>query len=149
MEIGNLRDAFNCHRNLALEPRAATRALLALRRDSGFHRRWTLGAHGSFELQGDIVDIESSRHQRHGVHLAGRLWDPAGTTMTGVDIELHPIEADVVEISMHPAQSLPSWFRNDDLEHWSDLAHVALDELCEELLWHASQDPERGHAVAR
>jgi hypothetical protein len=60
--------------------------------------------------------------------------------MTGVDIELHTAPSGGVEIMISPSQRLPEWFHEHDLEHWTELARAALDEVCEELLWHARHD---------
>jgi hypothetical protein len=139
MDIEEMRTRFHCSRRLGLAPRLASRALLRLRRDTpGARRRWTLGRFGSFEMQADLVGISASPAPE--VHIPGRLWDPAGTTMTGVDVEITPVGTTGVDVAIVPAQRLPEWFREGDLEHWDALVHAALDELCEELLWYASRE---------
>jgi hypothetical protein len=151
VDIEHLRAAFRCKRSLALRPRAASRAVLRLRAEGSLHRRLSLGERGSFELGGDVVEVErGARGRRVGIHLAGRIWDPSGTRMTGVDIEVHAAPGGSVEIGISPSQRLPEWFRERDLEHWTELARAALDEVCEELLWHAGHDDEDtdGHARA-
>jgi hypothetical protein len=116
--------------------------VLQLRRDyPEARRRWTLGEHGSFEMRAEIVEIAARFHGGHTeLHMSGRLWDPAGTTMTGVDVEMRPVNRTAVDVVLQPSQRLPEWFREHDLEHWRELAHAALDELCEELLFYASRD---------
>lgn len=136
-------EAFHCRRRLSLSPRCASRALLRMRTTGDFHRRWTLGGRGSFEIDGDVVEITPRAGARsRAIHLPGRLWDPAGTTMTGIDVEVHTAADDEVDVALSPVQRLPAWFRDDELAHWSELAHSALDELCEEMLWHASRDTD-------
>lgn len=150
MEFEELRDACRVRRRLPLTPRAGSRALLRMRREGDFQHRWSLGDLGSFELDADIVEITAGTRTREGaIHLPGRLWDPAGTTMTGVDIEVHPAGASSVDVELMPSQRLPEWFREHDLEHWRELAHAALDEVCEELLWHASADAREQGGCAR
>jgi hypothetical protein len=140
VEIDELRSRIDCRRRLSIPPRAASRAVMQLRRDApGARRRWSLGERGSFEMQADAVAVGPVRAANNHLHIAGRLWDPAGTTMTGVDVEVCPVADEAVEVAISPAQRLPEWFRDHDLEHWHDLARAALDELCEELLWYASR----------
>lgn len=150
MDLEDLRAAFRCERSLALTPRAASRAVLRLRAEGSFHCRLSLGDRGSFELGGDIVEVERrARGRRIGIHLAGRIWDRSGTKMTGVDIELHAAPGGGVVIGVSPSQRLPEWFREHDLEHWTELARAALDEVCEELLWHAGHDDAGNDSHAR
>lgn len=145
MELNELRDAFRCRRNIKVAPRVASRAVLQMRRASGFHRRWSLGDRGSFEIEGDVVEVTRERQTHQGaIHIPGRLWDPAGTTMTKIDVEVTAESEEGVEVSVSPAQRLPEWFHDHELEHWRDLARAALEELCEEILWHASRDTQAG-----
>jgi hypothetical protein len=141
VEAWELHESVRCSRRLPMTSRAAAQAVLRLHHDEpGGRVRWRLGDRGSFELDTGFERGSSARapagSRRHRLHTAGRLWDPAGMTMTGVDVEIAPSDGDV-ELTLVPAQKLPSWFRDHDLAHWRELAAAAIDELGEELLWHA------------
>jgi hypothetical protein len=141
VDFDELRTTCRVRRKLALTPRAGSRALLRMRREGGFQQRWTLGRAGSFELDADVVEIHAADRTHEGtIHLPGRLWDPDGTTMVGIDVEVHASGRDAIDVAVAPSQVLPDWFRADDLARWTELAHATLDEICEELLWHARAD---------
>ena len=133
----------DCQRRLDVSPRAASRALLQMRVTGDFHRRWSLGSRGSFEIDGDVVELETHAHRTHAIHLPGRVWSPNGSHMARVDAEVHSVMGetdDAVEVTVSPAQRLPEWFRANEHVAWLAIAQAALDELCEEVLWRASRD---------
>jgi len=107
--------------------------LLRFRRDAdGPMVRWTLGETGAAE-----VDVNfTSDGPRFST--SGRLWDRSGLALLNVDISLEATAPDTVQLHLElPAERSARWdARADQLDA---LCHAALDELAEELLWHAAR----------
>ncbi len=135
-------------RLLDINAARAASAVLALRREfAGLTQQWTLGALGTFELDAAFVGVTLTAaspfgHQR--ITTSGRLWAPRGLAVVPVEVTLASTRRPPTELSLTPEAPLPPAFASD-LDAYDALAHGALDELAEELLFHAREvTPELG-----
>ena len=96
-----------------------------------------LGAHGSAEIEIDFFPAVASDVPAWTT--TARLWDPDAVAMVRATIELSAVSADTCTLSARPDLPLTPWWsaREAALEA---LALAALDELAEELLWHATRN---------
>jgi hypothetical protein len=115
--------------------------LIRLRRDTaGSVARWTLGGRGIAELDVDFFPILTAADAASPAwSTTARLWDTDGVALVHVVIELRAAAVDGCELTLRPAARLAPWW-SVRLPALLDLAHVTLDELYEELLWHATRD---------
>ncbi len=115
-------------------------ALVGLRREmTGGEHRFHLAALGTFEVDGQIVTPGNRAGYRSSI--PGRLWSNGGDTVAPVDIEVVADSA-VSFLTLRSRGDLPQrWQR--DIDAFFDLARAALDELCEELLFHAAARDRR------
>ncbi len=122
-------------RILEIDAASFADALVGLRRESaGLSQCWKLGNLGSFELDAR-VSPPVGRSASH-IQLTGRLWAPDFPALTSVNIfALCNDEGSVLMLT--PAVALSGWFLENEAAYVS-LATAALDELGEELLFHAS-----------
>jgi len=135
MDGGNITAA----RTLPIDAPLIGDVLRRLRRDTrGAAARWMLGAHGSAEIDIDFFPVITPGDAPAWTTTA-RLWDPDAVAMVRVTIELTAASADTCTLTARPDLPLAPW--------WSartpallDLALATLDELAEELLWHATRD---------
>ncbi len=116
-------------------------AVLGVRREiTGSAQRWTLGAYGSFELDGRFEGLTLSAQTRRGdqrVRTSGRLWSPDGMAVVAVEIALESALAPPTQVSITPILPLPPTFAEAE-PNFRALAFAALSEFCEELLFHAA-----------
>ena len=121
--------------------------LIKLRRDvPGAVARWTLGGRGAAELDVDFFPIlTASDAACPAWSTTARLWDPAGVALVHMVVELRAVAVDGCELSVRPAAPLSPWW-SVRLPALLDLAHAMLDELAEELLWHATRDDVATHS---
>jgi hypothetical protein len=126
----------------------AASAVLALRREFGsLTQQWTLGDLGTFELDAAFVGVTLTAsspfgHQR--ISTSGRLWAPRAIAVVPVEVTLASTRRPPSELSLTPEVPLPPSFASD-LDGYHALARAALDELAEELLFHARETtPELG-----
>jgi hypothetical protein len=118
-------------RTLPIDGALLADVLLRLRRDTeGSVVRWTLGDRGTAEV--DTVFIT------HGPTwtTAGRVWSPSGLALAPVTLEI-TVTADAVQLVLRPSAALPPCWR-DRTGELVTLARAVVDELGEELLWHAA-----------
>jgi hypothetical protein len=107
--------------------------LLQFRRDSTAPTlRWTLGARGTVEV--DVCFASAGT----GWTTAARLWNQSGRAVTAATMQLEAIAADEVRLTLEPNPA-PAAAWGNHAEELLDLAHAAIDELAEELLWHAAR----------
>jgi len=133
-----------------MEPGGVTRALpidaalldgvlRRLRRDAaGPLTRWTLGAHGSMELDIDFLPVLGAGRIGPTWTSAVRLWPHDQVAVAQMTVEIGARDADTCEIALRPARALDPWWGAHE-RALRELAQAALDELAEELLWHASR----------
>ena len=115
--------------------------LVRLRRDvAGSVVRWTLGGLGVAELDVEFFPVLTAAGETIPAWSStARLWDTNGVALVHVTIELRVVAADGCALTLRPEESLAPWW-SDRLPALLDLAHATLDELAEELLWHATRD---------
>jgi len=105
--------------------------LLCLRRDhAGEPIRWTLGDHGTAEIDANITTDGLCWHTN------GRVWDARHLAVCAVDLRLMSVCADEVAATLRPHSALPSTWRRHP-EEFQGVARATLDEFSEELLWQA------------
>jgi hypothetical protein len=123
-------------RTLRLDTASFADALVGLRREmAGLSQHWNLGDRGSFELDSRLSP--PARRSLGRSDLTGRLWNTAGDAIAPVRITATSDDL-VTVVALLPNGTAGSWFETHLHEHVG-LAHAAVDELCEELLYHASQ----------
>lgn len=115
--------------------------LTRLRRDAtGRHQRWTLGGHGTVELDVDFRPLPSTP-ERGGPSWEGsvRLWDADHLAVAQCTIVVSAQTAATCALELLADDQLTPWWqeRRPTLVH---LAQAAVDEIAEELLWHATRE---------
>jgi hypothetical protein len=124
-------------RTLPIDPAIANGMLLALRRDTpGSVTGWSLGRRGSAEVD---VDFFRTGAPAPTWTAASRLWDPQAVAVVRAVVGLTVIEPDTCELSIRPNLPLSPWW-SSRMPALLELARAALDELAEELLWHATRE---------
>ena len=128
-------------RSLPIDGALLRDVLIRLRRDvPGGVARWTLGGRGAAEFDVDFFPILTDTSDAVPAWSStARLWDPDGVAMLPAVVELRSATIDACELSLRPVSPLAPWWttRTPAL---LELAHAALDELTEELLWHSTRD---------
>jgi hypothetical protein len=120
-------------RSLPVDGALVSDILLRLRRDAGAPMvRWTLGENGAVEVD---VNFTSDGPR---FTTSGRLWDRTGLALLNITFALAVSAPDTAQLSLELPDDCPPWWqaRREQLDA---LAHAALDELSEELLWHAAR----------
>ncbi len=134
-------------RSLPIDGALLRDVLIRLRRDvPGGVARWTLGGRGAAEFDVDFFPILTATSDAMPAWSStARLWDPDGVAMLPAVVELRTGAIDTCELSLHPVSPLAPWWttRTPAL---LELAHAALDELAEELLWHSTRDDVATHS---
>ena len=129
MEPGTQR--INVARALPMDGALLGDALLRLRRDAaGTTLCWTLGDHGAVEIDVDFVSAPDWR-------TAVRVWDTGGLALARCTLEIST-EVDTVSVRVAVDQPLPPWW-TERVPQLLELVQAAVDELSEELLWHATR----------
>jgi hypothetical protein len=106
---------------------------LRLRRDaSSGVLRWTLGDRGSVEIDANFTTDGPLWRT------LGRVWNPSGLALAGVTLTLGAAAPDIVELIVAPYATLPAWWQ-DRPDELVALVNAVVDELAEELLWHAAR----------
>jgi hypothetical protein len=129
-------------RELPIDAALVRDVLVQLRRDAlGCPITWTLGERGSADLDADFFPVPTEADDasdRPAWTTTARLWDPDGLAVCHAVVELTVATADACELLVRPELPLTPWWsaRGDML---IALAMAALDELGEELLWHATR----------
>jgi hypothetical protein len=95
---------------------------------SGSTLGWNLGERGSCELNVAFAN-------RSGTFVtSARLWDPSRASYATVDVTLAPYDTHESLLEFHPAEAIGEWW-SSRLPAYLDLAHAALEELAQELLF--------------
>jgi hypothetical protein len=128
MEPGGI----NVNRTLPIDGALLSDVLLRLRRDAdGTAIRWTLGDRGIAEF-----DVNFTTQGDTWITIA-RVWDATGLVLGQAAIHLRTTAPDEVTLSAQPT-SLPPWWQ-ERISELVELLHACVDELAEELLWHAAR----------
>jgi hypothetical protein len=120
-------------RTLPIDGALLDDVMLRLRRDSVTPALcWTLGKLGGAEVDARFTSTGPSWTTE------ARLWNHAGRAVTAATLHLEATGADEVRLTLEPV--IPA-ARARDFQKWEllDLAQAAVDELAEELLWHATR----------
>jgi hypothetical protein len=126
-------------RALPIDATLLSAVLLRLRRDVVDRKaRWTLGTRGAMEMDVHFVPASAAP----GVvgpawTTTARLWDPAHLALVTATVELAATSADRCELRLVAGELTPWW--QERTREFVQLANAALDELAEELLWHATR----------
>jgi hypothetical protein len=129
-------------RALPIDAAYAADVLLRLRRDCvGAAQRWTLGDRGVVEVDVHFVPVLTAIGTDHPTWTtSARLWDSRGLVPAAALVYLTARHADEVELTVRPSERLAIWWEAR-IETFLDLVHALVDELAEELLFHASRLP--------
>ena len=120
-------------RTLPIDGALLSDVLLRFRRDSSASaQRWTLGDLGAAEVDVSFVSAGAAWTT------TARLWNQTGLAVTAATVQVIATGADEVRVTLVPTlPPAPAWGREGRL--LADLARATLDELAEELLWHATR----------
>ncbi|MDQ1435531.1 MAG: hypothetical protein QOF59_2347 [Actinomycetota bacterium] len=120
-------------RTLPIDGALLSEVLLRLRRDSvASALRWTLGTRGVAE-----VDVSFTTEGTQWATKV-RLWNHAGLAVAAATLRVEATAVDSVVVTLEPTlPPAPAW--GDTAEELTELARATLDELAEELLWHATR----------
>jgi hypothetical protein len=114
--------------------------LLGLRRDAqGAALRWTLGERGIAEVDTAFAPGARGDDDMPKWSASARLWDARGLVVAGAIVSITATTPDGATLAVRPSTALPSWWEVR-LPAFLDLLHAVLDEIAEELLWHATRD---------
>jgi hypothetical protein len=126
-------DHISITRRLPIAPGALDAVVTRLRYENGGSTaRWTLGERGSCEF-----DVTFSRADAAFLSTA-MLWAPERQAFATLAVSLAPCDGGQTELALHPCEPIGEWW-SDRLPAFLDLAHAALEELAEELLWQHSR----------
>jgi len=129
-------------RALPVDPAIVNGMLLGLRRDTpGSAAGWSLGGRGSAEVD---VDFFRTGAPDPTWTTTARLWDPQAVAVVRAVVDLVVVVPDGCELSIRPNLPLSPWW-SSRMPALLDLARAALDELAEELLWHATREGQPSH----
>ena len=129
-------------RLLPIDPALVNSMLLGLRRDTpGQAAGWSLGRRGSAEVD---VDFFRTGATEPTWTATARLWDPDAVAVVRAVVDLTVTRPDGCELAIRPNLPLSPWW-SARMPALLDLARAALDELAEELLWHATRDGLTSH----
>jgi hypothetical protein len=129
MKPGGMKAA----RTLPIDGALLGDTLLRLRRDAEDATvRWNLGERGAVEIETNFVSDGPTWRA------SGRIWDRSGLALVAIEWRVEPCPDDDVELTVAPSGEVSPWWQSrvSDLR---DLMHAALNELAEELLWHAAR----------
>jgi hypothetical protein len=119
-------------RAVAIDGAFLGEVLLYLRRDAAAPvLRWTLGDRGTAEIDACFDTCDT------GWTAAARLWSPNGLAVAAAVVHAEVGRSDEVALRLEPTLPPRGW--GDRAGPFTALAECALDELAEELLWHASR----------
>ena len=131
-------------RALPVDPAIVNGMLLGLRRDTpGSAAGWSLGGRGSAEVD---VDFFRTGAPDPTWTTTARLWDPQAVAVVRAVVDLVVVVPDGCELSIRPNLPLSPWW-SSRMPALLDLARAALDELAEELLWHATREGQPSHEL--
>jgi hypothetical protein len=129
-------------RQLPIDPALVNSMFLGLRRDTpGSATGWSLGRRGSAEVD---IDFFRTGAPEPTWTATARLWDPEAVAVVRAVVDLTVTQPDGCELTIRPNLPLSPWW-STRMPALLDLARAALDELAEELLWHATRDGLASH----
>ncbi len=127
------RGGMSVARTLPIDGALLNDVMLRLRRDSASPSlRWTLGTRGTAEVDVCFTSAGPAWTTK------ARLWSHGGMVVTPATLQLVATAADEVRLTLEPILPMAPAGRRPGCD-LLDLARAALDELAEELLWHATR----------
>jgi hypothetical protein len=127
--IGGIKVA----RTLPIDGALLGDTLLRLRRDAEDATvRWNLGERGAVEIEANFVSDGPAWRA------SGRIWDRSGLALAAVAWCVEPRLDDDIELTVTPSGEVSPWWQSR-VPDLLDLMHAAVNELAEELLWHAAR----------
>jgi hypothetical protein len=134
-------------RSLPIDAALVGTVLGQLRRDTpGSSTAWTLGGRGSAQVDVNFFPVISSLNisapngaaaERPAWTTTARLWDPEAVAMVRAVVEVSAVATDECELTIRPELPLAPWWEAR-VPALLELAQATIDELAEEMLWHAS-----------
>jgi hypothetical protein len=119
-------------RTVAIDGAFLGEVLLYLRRDAPAPvLRWSLGDRGTVEIDACFDTCDT------GWKTGARLWSPSGLAVAAAVVYAEAASSDEIVLRLEPTLPPRGW--GEQAEPFTALAECALDELAEELLWHASR----------
>jgi hypothetical protein len=136
MERDGFAQAITVARTLPIDGALIRDVLRRLRRDADdASLRWTLGDRGAADVD---VDFSAEPGPREAWSSRARIWDPSGITLVNARVEISVVAPDAAQLAITPTAELSPWWR-ERLPALLDLVHAVVDELAEELLYHATR----------
>ena len=134
--VGNISIA----RRLPIDRATLPRVLGRLRDETaGLMLHWQLGDRGACEVEvGFVLDAHAAEVGVEQYFSTALLSDPQGRAIASVEVTIGPCEGDESQLELHPAEQIGPWW-NEHLGAYLDLAHAAIEELAQELLWYHSR----------
>ncbi|MDZ4827336.1 MAG: hypothetical protein SGJ13_12870 [Actinomycetota bacterium] len=133
-------DAAGVTRALPIDATLVNNVLLHLRRDvAATHTCWTLGDRGSIELDVHFMPVMVSSQAGPTWTSSARLYDPAHVAVTLATVEIVVRSAESADLVLRPRGDLDPWWSARKPALFA-LASAAIDELAEEMLWHATRE---------
>jgi hypothetical protein len=128
-------DHISITRILPIEPAAIGHVLARLRAEtSGTTARWNLGDRGGCDLEVTFARVGDLDCGEPAFVSTAALWNPRRDACVKVSVSLAPCEERESELTLHPEHTLGEWFAVN-LAAYLDLAHAAIEELAQELLY--------------
>ena len=131
-------------RELPIDAALVSDVLVQLRRDAlGCAMAWTLGDRGSADLDVDFFPVlsvvEDAPAARPAWTTTARLWDRDGLAVVHAVVEVTAVSSDACEVTVRPELPLTPWWAAR-IPMLMELTQATVDELAEELLWHATRE---------
>jgi hypothetical protein len=140
MSSGPTVGSIEVRRGLPIDAVLLEEVLSNLRRDSGgAAMRWSLGERGIAEVDSQFAPVLDSHDDHPAWSTSARLWDARGLVVAGAIVCITATTPDDATLAVQPSSTLPAWWESR-LASFLDLVHAVVDEIAEELLWHATRD---------
>jgi hypothetical protein len=134
--VGNISIA----RRLPIDRVILPRVLGRLQEETvGLTMHWQLGDRGTCDVEvGFVVDAHAAEVGVEQYVSNALLSDPHGTEIASVEVTLAPCDGNESQLELRPTQAIGPWWDNH-ISAYLDLAHAAIEELAQELLWYHSR----------
>ncbi len=130
-------DHISVARRLPIDAEQLARVVARLRLDTDAPSvSWNLGDRGSCEV--DTAFAPFSHEGGIAFTTTALLWDTEHLGLATVNVTLVPCDERESELVFHPSEAIGDWW-SARLPAYLDLAHAALEELAQELLWQHSR----------
>jgi hypothetical protein len=116
------------------------RVLGRLREETvGLTLHWQLGDRGNCEVEvGFVLDAHAAEVGVEQYVSTAMLSDPRGTAIASVEVTIAPCDGNESQLELRPSEAIGPWW-DDHIGAYLDLAHAAIEELAQELLWYHSR----------